>query len=103
MLGTVSVSDLDSSVGIKRLAMGRAAKGSDQFRGPPNSLSNGYQGLFPRGQNGRGMKLTTRFHLMALVRKRTIRTERPPLVGKVTANFCGYSVLRGSATNSHGR
>jgi hypothetical protein len=32
---------------------------------------------------------------MALVRKRTIPTERPPLVGEVSANFCGESVLRG--------
>jgi hypothetical protein len=26
---------------------------------------------------------------VALVRKRTIATERPPLVGEVSANFCG--------------
>jgi hypothetical protein len=26
---------------------------------------------------------------VALVRKRTIPTERPPLVGEVSANFCG--------------
>jgi hypothetical protein len=26
---------------------------------------------------------------VALVRKRTIPTERPPLVGEVGANFCG--------------
>jgi hypothetical protein len=26
---------------------------------------------------------------MALVRKGTITTERPPLVGEVSANFCG--------------
>jgi hypothetical protein len=26
---------------------------------------------------------------VALVRKRTIPTERPPLVGGVSANFCG--------------
>jgi hypothetical protein len=26
---------------------------------------------------------------VALVRKRTITTERPPLVGAVSANFCG--------------
>jgi hypothetical protein len=26
---------------------------------------------------------------MALVRERTIPTERPPLVGEVSANFCG--------------
>jgi hypothetical protein len=26
---------------------------------------------------------------VALIRKRTISTERPPLVGEVSANFCG--------------
>jgi hypothetical protein len=26
---------------------------------------------------------------MAVVRKRTIQIERPPLVGEVSANFCG--------------
>jgi hypothetical protein len=26
---------------------------------------------------------------VALVRKRTIPTEKPPLVGEVSANFCG--------------
>jgi hypothetical protein len=26
---------------------------------------------------------------MALVRERTMPTERPPLVGEVSANFCG--------------
>jgi hypothetical protein len=28
-------------------------------------------------------------HSVALVRKRTIPTELPPLVGEVSANFCG--------------
>jgi hypothetical protein len=31
----------------------------------------------------------------ALDRKRTIPTERPPLVGEVSANFCGERVSRG--------
>jgi hypothetical protein len=31
---------------------------------------------------------------VALVRKRTIPTERPLLVGEVSANFCKYRVLR---------
>jgi hypothetical protein len=30
---------------------------------------------------------------VALVRERTIPTERPPLVGEVSANFCGYKVV----------
>jgi hypothetical protein len=32
---------------------------------------------------------------VALVRERTISTERPPLVCKVSANFCGQNVSRG--------
>jgi hypothetical protein len=32
---------------------------------------------------------------MAVVRKRTIPTERPPLVREVSANLCGLRVLRG--------
>jgi hypothetical protein len=32
---------------------------------------------------------------MALVRKRSIPTERPQLVGEVSANICGYKVSRG--------
>jgi hypothetical protein len=35
-----------------------------------------------------------------LVRKRTITTERPPLVGEVSANFCGYRVSRGQRNGS---
>jgi hypothetical protein len=29
------------------------------------------------------------FHYVVLVRKRTIPTERPPLVGEISPNFCG--------------
>jgi hypothetical protein len=32
---------------------------------------------------------------VAVVRKRTIPTELPPLVGEVSAKFCGQKVLRG--------
>jgi hypothetical protein len=32
---------------------------------------------------------------VAWVRERTIPTERPPLIGEVNANFCGYRVPRG--------
>jgi hypothetical protein len=31
---------------------------------------------------------------VALVHERTIPTERPPLVGEVSANVCGWSVSR---------
>jgi hypothetical protein len=40
---------------------------------------------------------------VALVRKRTIPTERPPLVGEVSANFSGQRVLRGQRNEPHGR
>jgi hypothetical protein len=32
---------------------------------------------------------------VAVLREGTIPTTRPPLVGEVSANLCGYSVLRG--------
>jgi hypothetical protein len=34
---------------------------------------------------------------VALVRKQTVQTERPPLVGEVSANFCGERLSRGHA------
>ena len=35
------------------------------------------------------VKLKTKLNSVALVRERTIPTERPPPVGEVSANFCG--------------
>jgi hypothetical protein len=40
---------------------------------------------------------------VALVRKRTIQTERPPLDGEVSANFADIRCRVVRATNSHGR
>jgi hypothetical protein len=40
------------------------------------------------------------FNSGALVHRRTIPTERPPLVGEVTANFNGQKVLRGQRNES---
>jgi hypothetical protein len=37
---------------------------------------------------------------VARVRERTIPTERPPLAGEVSANFCGSSVPRGQSDGS---
>jgi hypothetical protein len=41
-------------------------------------------------------------NFVALVRARIIPTERPPLVGEVSANFCGQRVLRGQYNGSYG-
>ena len=40
---------------------------------------------------------TKKLNPVALVRKRTIPTERPPPVGEVSANFCGYRGVTWSA------
>jgi hypothetical protein len=37
---------------------------------------------------------------VALVRQRAIPTERPPLVGQVSDNFCGWRVSRGQRNGS---
>jgi hypothetical protein len=46
--------------------------------GPPNLLSNGYQGLYPRGQSGRGVKLTYSPPASAEVKKMWIYKTTPP-------------------------
>jgi hypothetical protein len=43
---------------------------------------------------------TTKQTPWPLVRKRTIPTERPPLVGEVSVNFCGYRVSPGQRNGS---
>jgi len=48
----------------------------DRLCGPTSLLFNVYQGLFPWGQSGRGVKLTTHLHLVPRSR---IRRTIPPL------------------------
>jgi hypothetical protein len=45
-------------------------------------------------QNVLQLSQQTKLNSVALARKRTMRTERPPLVGELSANFCGYRVSR---------
>jgi hypothetical protein len=40
---------------------------------------------------------------VAFVRERSIPTERPPLVGEVSAIFCGYRVSRGQCDGTYSR
>jgi hypothetical protein len=50
------------------------------------------QDLFVKNQNFQNQNILNTYLLtysVALVHKRTIPTERPPLVGEVSANFCG--------------
>jgi hypothetical protein len=37
---------------------------------------------------------------VALVRKRTVPIERPPLIGEVSAKFCGENMSRGQRDGS---
>jgi hypothetical protein len=46
-------------------------------------------------------KKTKKLNSVALVRERTIPTERPPLVGEVSANFADRGCRVVSATDSH--
>jgi hypothetical protein len=63
----------------------------------PASYPMGSGGSFP-GVKWQGLKLiihiklrlrSTNNNSVALVREQTILTERPPLVGEVSVNFCG--------------
>jgi hypothetical protein len=42
----------------------------------------------------------TQYHSVAWVRQRNIPTERPPLIGEVSADFCGYKVPRNQCDGS---
>jgi hypothetical protein len=46
------------------------------------------------------VRLTNKTNSVALARKRTMPTERPPFVGEVSARFCGYRVSRGHRNGS---
>jgi hypothetical protein len=65
--------------------------GTDGFTSPPKE---GMLRIFTPEKSDGFSRVTaaldyTIYNSMALVRERTIPTERPPPVGKVSANFCG--------------
>jgi hypothetical protein len=68
--------DRGSNPGRRKVRVPVAAKNFsppchvDRFLVPPNLLSNGYRGLFPWGQSGRAVKLTTHLQLVPRSRKR---------------------------------
>jgi hypothetical protein len=47
--------------------------------GPPSLLSYGYQGIFPWGQSGRGVKPTTHLHLVPRSNNEWSYTSIPPI------------------------
>jgi hypothetical protein len=59
---------------------------------------NGIHMLHKKGETQNQTKL--KLNSMVWVRKRTIPTERPRLVGEVIANFCGQRVPRGQRDGS---
>jgi hypothetical protein len=57
-----------------------------QLRGPPSLLSNGYRGLFPKGQSGRSVNLTTHNHLMPRLRMVELHLLSPTRLDGVVLN-----------------
>jgi hypothetical protein len=59
-----------------------------------------YVGSFVSDNHGKDILQNKTKNSVALVRKRTIPTEPPPIVGEVNANFSGYTVSRGQRNES---
>jgi hypothetical protein len=62
----------DGGVGIRvpeRSRIFSSPRRPDLFRGPPSLLSNKYQGRFPQGYSGRGVKLTIHLQLVQRSKK----------------------------------
>jgi hypothetical protein len=74
------------------------------FMTPPNYVSELCNALLTQKTKIlRSLPQVTKLNSVALVRKRTIPTERPQLVGEVVPTFADRRCRVVSATNSHGR
>jgi hypothetical protein len=51
----------------------------ERLWGLPTLVSNGYQGLFPWGLSGRGVKLTSHLHLVQRSKNEWSYTSTPPI------------------------
>jgi len=60
----------------------------DQNAGPSHDIKTD-NSSFERAEQFKCLEKTLKKNSVALVRERTIPTERPPPVGEVSANFCG--------------
>jgi hypothetical protein len=49
-----------------------------------------HRNIFETLQIGKIIVVSHKLNSLALVRERTIKTERPPLVAEIIASFCGY-------------
>jgi hypothetical protein len=61
--------------------------GRDHFYMLLHYMTSHYIGSYDDDDNNNNNNNKLKLNSVTLVRKRTIRTERPPLVGEVSANF----------------
>jgi hypothetical protein len=59
----------------------------DPLWGPPSLLSNGHRRLFPRRKSGRGVKLTTRLHLVSRSRMTELYLHSPTRLHGMVLNL----------------
>jgi hypothetical protein len=63
----------------QRLGIFSSPPRPDRLWSPPNFPSNEFQGFFPWGQSGRGVKLTTHFLVVARSNNEWNYTSTPPI------------------------